>query len=302
MSTSRKWHGHLSAHITGVDFDVFRRGYTARQKVFDAHERYCNNIPNDASRLFTERWRVFQEAGISNTDCIKQQATLPIGMLSNTVPTLYWTIWELYSRPKLVSEVRQELALMAVSKREGGFALNVAALKQKCPLLLSVMQETQRVRHVHAAIRKVMNDTMLDGKYLLKQGNYVQMPGYAIHYNKDIWGPTAHSFDPYRFMSAETKRTGSNFLAWGAPPHLCPARQFAATEILILVALLVMRAQLSPASGEWEASPALDFNDPVTLLNPKKDERIRVVPRPEWDGSWTVVMSESTLRVPLASG
>lgn len=85
--------------------------------------------------------------------------------------------------------------------------------------------------------------------------------------------------------------------------HLYPARQFAATEILILVALLVMRADLEPVDGMWDAEPALDFNDPVTMLNPKKDVLMKVVGRPEWNGGrWRVLMSESALRVPLASG
>lgn len=86
-SILRKWHAHLSAHISGLDFDMLGSGYAARQKVFDAHIKYCKDIPQDVSLLFKERWRVLLEAGISEMDCIKQQATLPIGMLSNTVPT-----------------------------------------------------------------------------------------------------------------------------------------------------------------------------------------------------------------------
>ncbi|PLB49117.1 cytochrome P450 [Aspergillus steynii IBT 23096] len=295
------WHAHLSAHISGLNFDLLGKGYAARQKVFDAHVRYCRNVPSDASPLFTERWRVLQEAGISEADCIKQQATLPIGMLSNTVPTFYWTIWELFSRRELLREVRQELEAQAIIKQDDGYALDVGSLKSKCPLLLSVFQETQRVRHIHAAIRRVMKDTLLDGKYFLREGNYLQMPGHSIHSNTNIWGPSAREFDPYRFIKA-AKPAGSDFLAWGAPPHLCPARQFAATEILIMVALLVMRADLEPVSGAWEASPALDFNDPVTVLNPKKEVQMHVSIRGQWTGKWVLHMSPSQSRVPLASG
>lgn len=303
----RTWHKHLSAHISGLDFDIFGRGYAARQKVFDAHVKYCSDVPSDASLLFTERWRVLLEAGISESDCIKQQATLPIGMLSNTVPTFYWTIWELYSRDDLLAEVRDELRTRAIIEQEDGFALDIAALKSKCPLLLSVLQETQRTRHIHAAIRKVMNDTLLDGKYLLKKANYLQMPGASIHSNTDLWGPSAREFDPYRFVdqgatSSGFKQRGRDFLAWGAPPHLCPARQFAATEILILVALLVMRVDLRPVRGTWKKSPALDFNDPVTILNPKTDVQVHVSVRKQWAGKWKLHMSPSIHRVPLASG
>ena len=193
-------------------------------------------------------------------------------------------------------------------KQEDGFALDVAALKSRCPFLLSVLQETQRIRHIHAVTRKVMKDTLLDGKYLLKEGNYLQMPGRSIHFNTNIWGPAASDFDPYRFVNPSrdvegrhaVKHSGSDFLAWGVPPHLCPARQFAATEILILVALLAMRADLHPVSGTWEKNPALDLKDPITVLNPKKDVQIHVSIREQWAGKWTLLMSQSKGRIPLA--
>ena len=304
----RKWHAHLSAHISGLDFDIFGKGYAARQKVFVAHVKYCEDIPSDTSLLFKERWRVLHEAGISEMDCIKQQATLPIGMLSNTVPTFYWTFWELFSRQDVLTRVREELETQAVIKKEDGFALDVAALKSNCPLLLSVFQETQRVRHIHAAIRKVMQDILLDDKYLLKAGNYLQMPGNSIHIDTRIWGSSAAAFDPYRFVnySSEIKKAArhnpSDFRAWGAAPHLCPARQFAATEILILVALMAARVDIWPSTGTWERDPALDFNDPVTVLNPKKDVQMHVATRKSWVGKWSLQMSQSTKRVPLASG
>lgn len=299
-----KWHAHLSAHILGLNFDLLGSGYAARQKVFEAYIKYCKNIPQDASLLFKDRWRVLREAGISEMDFVKQQATLPIGMLSNTVPTFYWTIWELFSRADILSHVREELEAQAVIEQDDEFALDIGALKTKCPLLLSVFQETQRVRHIHAAIRKVMEDTLLDGKYLLKAGNYLQMSGNSIHYNTNIWGPSAFDFDPYRFVQGRisAKRGASAFLAWGAPPHLCPARQFAATEILILVALLAMRANLQPGSGTWENNPTLDFNDPITVLNPKRDVRLKVSIREQWAGKWILHMPPSTNRIPLASG
>jgi cytochrome P450 len=228
-------------------------------------------------------------------------------MLSNTVPTFYWTIWELYSRKDLLAEVREELKACAIIEQKEGFALNIAALKTDCSLLLSVFQETQRIRHIHAAIRKVMSDTLLDGKYLLRKGNYLQMPGSSIHSNTELWGPSATDFDPYRFVNQGAhasgfKQRGRDFLAWGAPPHLCPARQFAATEILILVALFVMRVDLRPVRDTWEKSPALDFNDPVTVLNPKTDVQVHVSVREKWAGDWKLHMSPSTCRVPLASG
>ncbi len=149
----------------------------------------------------------------------------------------------LFSRQEILAEVREEIEAQAViGSKEHGFVLDVAALKTRCYLLLSVYEETQRTRHAHANIRAVLSDAVLDGRYLLKAGSYLQMPGQPIHASTEVWGHSASEFDPYRFVQKRGIARGAiptgGFLAWGAPPHLCPARQFATTEILIAVALL----------------------------------------------------------------
>jgi cytochrome P450 len=98
------------------------------------------------------------------------------------------------------------------------------------------------------------------------------MPGYSIHANTDIWVPTVSQFDPSRFVNSDTKRGGSDFLAWGAPPHMCPARQFATTEISILVALLAVRL----ICGRWYEMgrrPGAGVQC-CTVLYPRKDHHI----------------------------
>lgn len=300
-----KWQTYLTAHLTGMD--ILGKGYALREKVFKAYIKYCTAFPDDGSHLAREHQRVLREAGISDLDNAKQASIFTIAAFSNSAPTLYWTIWEMFSRPELLTEVRQELQAQAVSgSKELGFVLDVAAVKSKCPLLLSIFQETQRTRHVNPSFRKVMTDTLLDNKYLLKAGEYLQMPGNVIHTNPGIWGRTASEFDPYRFipkrgLERDAPPTGP-FVAWGAPPYLCPARQFATTEILIVAALLAIRADLRPANGVWEKAPALNFSDLSTLSNPKKDVQMDLSVRGEWAGKWTLKMGESNSRLFLASG
>ncbi|ETS82599.1 hypothetical protein PFICI_04475 [Pestalotiopsis fici W106-1] len=315
-----KWQSWLPAHM--AQLDLFGTGYAARDVVADAYRQYLANMPNDAALVIQERVRVQREAGMSEEDLAKMESGFPTAVFANTSPTLFWTIWELFSRGDVLAEVRREVEERAVTmttaaEEQRVFELDVGALKHRCPLLLSVYQETQRRRHVHANIRKVLADTVLDDKYLLKAGNYLQMPGAPIHDSEAIWGPTAGDFDPYRFVdhggssSGSHNKTGttpapgnSAFLAWGAPPHLCPARQFASTEILIIVALLALRADLRPVDGgrgSWEY-PELNRADMVTVLNPKEDVRMEVVAREEWSGHWLLKTSESTSRISLASG
>lgn len=299
-----EWHSYLAAHMTGLD--ITGKGYKARQIVFDAVFEYAKDVPSDSAHVMHERRRVLLESGTSEEDAWKQEATFGIALFANTVPTVFWAVYDLFARPEILEAVRAELTAEAVIKQDDGFALDVAALKTKCPLILSMLQETQRTRASNASIRKVVSDTLLDGRYFLKKGNFVQMPTSPINRSEKLWGPTAAQFDPYRFVPKDTKeRTGpatTRFMPWGAPPHLCPARQFASTEVLILMALIVMRVDLAPARGTLDVDYPTQRGDTATIANPAKELKLRVTARGEASGPWTLKMGSSMTRISLASG
>ncbi|KAI0143066.1 hypothetical protein GGR57DRAFT_508269 [Xylariaceae sp. FL1272] len=105
--------------------------------------------------------------------CLGHKAAIfTIASFANSAPMLYWTLLEVYSRPALPDEVSRDLAAYTISgTREKGFVLDVAAFKVKCALIVSVMSETQRTRQVNSSFRKILVDTLLDGKHVLKRGN-----------------------------------------------------------------------------------------------------------------------------------
>ncbi|KAI9903489.1 hypothetical protein N3K66_000018 [Trichothecium roseum] len=323
------WESYKTAHITGTD--LLGTGYAARDKVFAAFREYFENGENgsdgpssEASFVIRERQRILREGGVRFDDRVKQDASFCTAAFPSTVPTLFWTVYDLFSRPEILAQVREELLEHAVVKGASGSGkLDVAALKTRCPLLLSVYQETQRTKHIHANVRLVTEDTVLDGRWLLRKGAYLQMPGQPIHESEAVWGPAATEYDPYRFYQPqttaargegeeETGKAGSRqkvtvkpntFLAWGAAPHLCPARQFASTEVMILVALLALSVDLAPAGGAgWDRRPELSTAEMTTLIGPAKDVRLEVRPREAAAGGWALEMGESRTRVSLASG
>lgn len=232
------------------------------------------------------------------------QSTLSDAAYPNTVPTLFWTVYEIYSRTKLLETVRQELWDNAVTKQGDELLLDIAALQTDCPILLSAYQETQRTRHAQVAFRGVTEDTLLE-QYLLKKGNYLHMPAKPVHKSPDLWDQ-AERFDPYRFNptkpEGKTKISSSNFRAWGVPPHMCPARQFASTEILIIAALLVLRTDLCPLEGRWERDLEVKAMEISTLPRPKRDIRLMVSRRKDGQGSWRLGIGKSKMRISLASG
>lgn len=326
----RTWEDYRPSHHVGTD--VWHVGHKARAKVFKAFQRYLRILPDDVSLIIRERQEVLRQAGMDEEDIAKMQAFFSDAYY-NIVPTLFWTIYEIYSRPQLLQDIRDEICNKAVVVRDsssltsegggggegedkGALTLDIAALKTECALLLSTYQEVQRRRHEQATSRIVAEDTLLDGRYLLKRGNWFQMPVQPVHTSREIWGPDADVFDPYRFVPDENKaKTGTetkaktriqpnSFLPWGVAPYTCPARQFVSTEVMAVTALLVMQADLTPVGREgadWERDPALRRFEKPTLARPKKDVRVKLTPR-EGAGLWNVVLGRSMARIPLASG
>ncbi|KAL4912839.1 cytochrome P450 [Aspergillus aurantiobrunneus] len=296
------WDEQRLGHMVGID--PLGTGYRARAKVWDAFPDYFRNVPYDVSLLVKERQDILRKAGISEAEAARMQSTLCDAAYPNTVPTLFWTVHEIFSRPELLEVVRDEIYSSAVQKTDTGFVLDVAALKSKCQVLLSVYQETQRTRHYQVAFRAITEDTLLD-RHLLKKGNYLQILSKPTHHNLNIWGPDTSNFDPYRFVpgGTKTKISPSCFQPWGVPPHMCPARRFAFTEILIITALLCCRVDLAPVSSKgWIREPALRSMEIPSLPRPRTDVRLRVTERDDAVGNWAITMGDSKTRVPLASG
>ncbi|KAF7531988.1 hypothetical protein G7054_g8363 [Neopestalotiopsis clavispora] len=318
------WEDYRPTHQIGLD--VWQVGHRARAKVFSAFREYLQRLPDDVSFLIRERQDVLYQSGMDEEDIVKMQAHFS-DTYSNIWSTMFWTLYEVFSRPHVLEDIRDEIFSKAVirtspspmaqdlgsdeNEDKGTLTLDISAVKTECAVLLSTFQETQRHRHEMPVPRMVTEDTLLDGLYLLKRGNWLQMPAQPVHSSRNIWGPDADVFDPYRFVSDDVdtknpqkKIQRNSFHAWGTAPYTCPGRQFVATEIMAVTALLAMQFDLIPEGRDgpdWERNPATRPFQRTTLARPKKGVPVKLVSR-EGAGKWNVVMGRSTARVPLASG
>lgn len=116
---------------------------------------------------------------------------LDVALLSNYTGIAFWTVYHVLSHPGLLEAVRDE-AEKAVLRgdKEGDYTLDVSVLRTSCPLLVSVLQETQRLKTTVANIREVISDTSISagGKdYMLKKGNYVQLHCPPVLRSKELW-------------------------------------------------------------------------------------------------------------------
>lgn len=123
-------------------------------------------------------------------------------------------------------------------------------------------------------------------------------------------GDNADTFDARRFIKKDDPRgavlppnqlPSMAFPVWGVAPHVCPARFYASTGVLVLVALIILKLDISPAEGEGAAGPAWPklkeaFNYSA-VSKPTAPLNVSVRPRKDWMGRWGVAVGTPNTRL-----
>ncbi|OTA90007.1 hypothetical protein M434DRAFT_78621 [Hypoxylon sp. CO27-5] len=264
-----------------------RKSFKAREYMEQYFEQ---GSYEQGSELIKTRVKINNDFGIP----LKETARIELGgsqaILSNTLPGTFWMIYHIFSNPTVLKDVKAEI-YKGVREDGGVCTIDLSYVKSSCPILLSTFKEMMRVNSTNSATRVVMDDHLLDGKYLLKRGSTIMMPAMVQHTDPAIWGDSVHEFNHMRFVRKPgAKRTNPvAFRGFGGGTTLCPGRHFASTEILMFAALVVLRFDLQPLDGKWVA-PRTDKSPLVNAL-PIPDEDIRIVMCPTSDRMWNVSFS-----------
>ncbi|KAL4911188.1 hypothetical protein BDW74DRAFT_6045 [Aspergillus multicolor] len=239
-----------------------RKAYQGREAAYQGFLKYYTaEGQKDGSELTIARHKSLFEAGLSVSDIARNEVSMGLGLLSNTVPSCFWILYDLYRRPELLNEIRTELRTNALRVDENGkHIINIPSIRDSCPLLVSTYQEILRVRSASSPTRIATDDVLLSDKYLIRKGSVISIPGQAIARRDDVWGSNALEFNPRRFIrTAEhnPRRTGG-FMTFGVSPVICPGRHFASTEILGVVAMMVLRVDVCPIAQEGWVEPRIN--------------------------------------------
>jgi cytochrome P450/NADPH-cytochrome P450 reductase len=115
----------------------------------------------------------------------------------------------------------------------------------KLGYLRQVINETLRLSPpVLGFDRMALADTMIGGKYPIKQGEAVTVLTGALHRQPE-WGDNVELFDPDRFDTARAAaRPGAAFKPFGTGARSCIGRQFALHEATMAIARVVHRYRL----------------------------------------------------------
>ena len=282
--------------------------HQAREKIIGALADYLKEDGHlQGSALVKVRQLYNRKYGVSIEDAARWELAMHLAIIVNSTPSTFWIIGHIFSDPALLAAVREEVAAVVTldtSSEKPVRKIDASKMKEICPLLVSIYQEVLRLHSFGVSTRRVMQDTILSDRYLLKKDSVVQMPSGVLHTDPAIWGSDVKEFDPRRFMrqdskKGETKKIGC-FRAFGGGASLCPGRHFATTEILSIVTMFVMRYDITPVEGKWDLPTKYIHNLATAVSAPDRDMRVRVSKRKGYeDTEWQFVFSGSDAKFAL---
>jgi len=177
-------------------------------------------------------------------------------MQGNTVPVTSWILIELARDQELLRTIRAEVKTALLTPETAAQVIWDIPKLVTLPVFTSVLTECLRLRMSNNPNRLLTADLEVGG-YLLKAGNQVMLPNWNPHIRDPFWNeidssPNAHPADKFwgkRFVITDPEtgeltnlrpRPGTYF-PFGGGATMCPGRFFARQEILISVAVMVLK-------------------------------------------------------------
>ncbi|KAF6816519.1 hypothetical protein CSOJ01_02901 [Colletotrichum sojae] len=254
-----------------------RRSYQARARLQAALAVYYtakHDLNEDAAQITRNRAAVFRNHGLDGHDIGVFEVALLHVATANTIPTLFWFVAYVFTNQDVMARLRDEVKAIATHGEKDEVTLDISAIDEKCPLLLSCYREAIRISNKGTGNRRVLEDTTIsDGQgrsYLLKKGTNLQLSAEVFHTMERVWGPDRDEFVADRFVQPTTTARGNqekldaeklkkaSWVPFGGGKHLCPGRNFAFAENLGFVASLVLGYEVT----------ALDDNNNPTSKPP----------------------------------
>ncbi|XP_054724323.1 cytochrome P450 2U1-like [Uloborus diversus] len=139
------------------------------------------------------------------------------------------------------------------------------------PYTEAVIREQNRWRSVIPInlMRYTLEDTELNGYYIPKHSRVLSIT-WAVHHNKELWGPDADEFRPERFLSADGKQVlkPEYYIPFSIGKRQCPGEAFAKMEVFNYVVAILQRFEITLPAGK-----TADFDGQLGIgLQPKRQD------------------------------
>ncbi|KAI1133684.1 cytochrome P450 [Nemania abortiva] len=184
-----------------------------------------------------------ESGGFSDEDLVDQLMTFLAAGHETTASSMTWAIYMLSRFPEVQERLRQEIRehLPSVNSDANITSLDIDHM----PYLNAVCNEVLRYyAPVPITLRETAQETDIIG-YKIPKGVRVILAPWATNFDKTLWGPDAHEFNPDRWMSqgADDKRAASGgatsnyaFMTFLHGPRSCIGQAFAKAEFACILA------------------------------------------------------------------
>ncbi|RMZ68720.1 cytochrome P450 [Pyrenophora seminiperda CCB06] len=153
-----------------------RKALRARSQVIAAFRKYFAKGGHlEAFPMVAEMHRMNMGHGLSSDEAAKMEMATSLAMLSSGAVTVFWLMFHILSNNCAMQSIREELHAAASDESETidtiprTRVLKLNSIKEKCPSLVAMLNETLRYHSTVINIKQVQQDTKLDGQYLLKK-------------------------------------------------------------------------------------------------------------------------------------
>ncbi|KAI1498295.1 ent-kaurene oxidase [Biscogniauxia marginata] len=216
----------------------------------------------------TLQWMINKadEFGLNDEKLAETQLNLSMAAIHTTTLTVTMILYDLVVRPDVLAELREEIKNVLATT--DGVMTTHALFEMK--LLDSVMKESQRVNpgsliRFQRWISKPV--TLSDGTHL-PAGKMIETP-HALAVQDPVIYQNPEKFDAHRFLNLRNGATEDllgyknreqyqfvtvtkDFMHFGYGRHACPGRFFAANEIKLILARILLGYDVRMPEGETE--------------------------------------------------
>lgn len=293
--TNRLWEANIKVLLLGIPWFLSPSKYSTAQRTRnDLVNTFTQYLGNDGLETACSFIKELSNLGIRRGLSTENNARALVGsilaIVGNTIPTTFWLLIQIFSRPDLLKEIRSELeATLEGPSSRSEINLNYTVIREKCPVLMSTYEEILRMTSGIATVRYTNEDTLIQDRWLLKKGAQVQMPTAFIHADPTTWGADAEVFDHTRFLKSKvlTKeqkaRRAAAFRPFGGGNTLCPGRHFASYEVLTFAGSILLGFDMTPTTEAFNL-PEMDRSKlPLTSLKPAGDIKVNLTRRSVWE-------------------
>jgi len=138
-------------------------------------------------------------------------------------------------------------------------------------VLARIVKESMRLYPPAYAIGRVAEQDVSVGGFTITKGTTLAINVFGMHRRPDVF-PDPLVFDPDRFLpEREAALPRYAYLPFGAGPRTCIGLNFAMTEILVALTLILQRFQIKLA-----IDPATVRADPSVTLQPRPGVPVRL--------------------------